>query len=115
MLDTGAAPNLIKSGTVEATTPINDKNRIWLSGISKDRIETEGSIAINYLGQNIEFHVVPDTFPISQDGILGADFLQNASTIDLTNRLVLWHGIKLCFTDTGKVKIPARAHSIHAF
>ncbi|XP_011859737.1 PREDICTED: uncharacterized protein LOC105557175 [Vollenhovia emeryi] len=86
MVDTGAAPNLIKPS----------------------------SININYLGHRINLHMVTDDFPISQNGILGSDFLQDASRIDFSENLVMWQGHPIYFNDRETAVVPARSKTVLA-
>jgi len=89
MIDTGAAPNIIKQRSVHPEATIVDEN-VYLSGITKERIKTLGTIKTSYMGYPLDLQVVPDNFPITQEGILGSDFLDNASIIDLENKAVHW-------------------------
>lgn len=82
MIDTGAAPNVIKENFVGNKRKINQCEILYLNGITPEKIKTLGSIEIELLGYPVTLHVVPNEFPIVQEGILGSDFLQDASKID---------------------------------
>lgn len=110
MIDTGAAPNLIKRRSVRSEVIVRDEN-VYLSGITKERIKTLGTIKISYMGYPIELQVVPDNFPITQEGILGSDFLEDVSVIDLENKAVRWQGVQIPFSQRDTVVIPARSRT----
>lgn len=69
---------------------INNENKIFLKGISNERIESFGSINLTLIFENLsiehQFHVVSDDFDIPSHGILGKDFLKKYHcTIDYGN------------------------------
>ena len=111
MVDTGAAPNLIKERNLHPETNINRSDTLYLSGITSGKIKTLGSVKVEYKGYPILMHTVSDRFPITQEGILGSDFLRDATNIDLKNRFVLWHGIQIPFAQNETVVIPARSRA----
>ncbi|EFN84673.1 hypothetical protein EAI_04357, partial [Harpegnathos saltator] len=79
MIDTGAAPNLIKRGTLTRNNEINLNDTLLLKGITAGSIPTLGSTTIKYMGFPIKLHVINDVnddFPIAQEGILGSAFLK---------------------------------------
>lgn len=108
MVDTGAAPNIVKLRSIH---PVSRDDPLYLSGITTGRVETLGSIRASYMGYPIILHIVPDNFPIAQEGILGSDFLRDASSINLIERFVEWQGIKIPFCTRETVVIPARSHA----
>jgi len=111
MIDTGAAPNVIKQRSIHPSTPIARDDPLYLSGITSGRVETLGTIEIQMMGHPVSLHVVPDCFPIAQEGILGSDFLRDASNINLSEKYVEWQGTKIPFSSRETVVIPARAQS----
>ena len=77
MIDTGSDLNLIKEYCVNSRTWVN-RNRIYnLVGISPEIIPTKGGIKTRINGIETDFHIVPNNFPISQNGILGMTFLKH--------------------------------------
>jgi len=108
MVDTGAAPNVIKKRSLHPETVIKRGDTLFLSGITNGRVETLGSIEISVMGHPVTLHVVPDNFPIAQEGILGSDFLRDASTINLSERYIEWQGTKIPFSTRETIVIPAR-------
>ena len=86
LIDTGAEPNLIKEKLIGVTTQDNNV-LVKLVGITKNPVYTLGTIKLNILGGLTHFHVVPNNFPIEEDGILGRDFLKQAEAkIDFKNK-----------------------------
>jgi len=82
----GSDINLIKNESLNENVPNNSKIVFELSGVTKGRTRTIGVAKIRIFGIEILFHIVPNNFPIRQDGILGTEFFksQNA-TIDYLN------------------------------
>lgn len=111
MIDTGAAPNVIKKRSLHPDVEIKHDNPLYLSGISSGRVETLGSIEILVLGHSVSLHVVPDNFPIAQEGILGSDFLRDATNINLSEKYVEWHRNRLPFASRETIVAPARSQT----
>jgi len=111
MVDTGAAPNVIKKRSLHPEAVIKRDDTLFLSGITNGRVETLGSVEIFVMGHPVTLHVVPDNFPIAQEGILGSDFLRDASTINLSERYVEWQGTKIPFSSRETIVIPARSQA----
>lgn len=109
MVDTGAAPNLIKKRNVHPETPISSQETLLLSGITKGKVKTLGSINIIFMGYPLTFHIVPDNFPIAQEGILGSDFLRNTSRIDFQEKRIIWHGEIIPFVLRETIVVPSRS------
>lgn len=63
------------------------------------------------LGHLIPFHVVPSSFPIETDGILGSQFCEGTADILCTQQCVMWHGHRLPFANATRTNIPARSNS----
>jgi len=111
MVDTGAAPNVVKKRSLHPEAVIKKNDTLFLSGITSGRVETLGSVEISVMGHPVALHVVPDNFPIAQEGILGSDFLRDASTINLSERYVEWQGTKIPFSSRETIIIPARSQA----
>lgn len=111
MVDTGAAPNLVKIRNLHPGTEIQHNDTLYLSGITEGKIKTLGSTTISYMGHPFHIHAVTNNFPIPQEGILGSDFLQNASKIDFEDRSLTWQNIRIPFAQRETVVIPARSRS----
>lgn len=108
MVDTGAAPNIVKKSSIHPETLIIRNDPLYLSGITSGRAETLGSINIELMGHPVTLHVVPNNFPIAQKGILGSDFLRDAAS-DFVRRHVEWQRIHIPFSSHETVVIPARS------
>jgi len=106
MIDTGAEPNLIKARNVHPDTQILREDKLHIAF---------GSIQVLLMGHPLRMDVVPDNFPIPQEGILGTDFLKDsASTLIKYNAQgsITWHGITIPCTRQGAVLIPAKTAKI---
>ena len=108
MLDTGAEPNLIKVSKVKEGTAINAKDRLTLQGITEGRVETHGSTQVRISGKSVEFYVVPDSFPITTEGLLGTSFCSSGATISYPEQRIVWGDIIILFSNNA-VTIPARS------
>lgn len=112
MVDTGAAPNLIKRHKVKPDAKIDARVLLKLTGITDGEIKTLGELRTHVRGHAVTFHVVNEDFPIPQDGILGADFLSGAGTINFINQTTDWHGHTFPFTQREVLRIPARSRAV---
>lgn len=86
IVDTGAELTLIKENVI-ANKQYSTNNIIQLKGINEKIVFTLGTVSLNIkIGEYTvphDFHIIPESFPINHDGILGRDFLQaNNSIID---------------------------------
>ncbi|XP_025161027.1 uncharacterized protein LOC112589987 [Harpegnathos saltator] len=112
MIDTGAAPNLIKKGTLTRNNEIDPIDTLLLKGITAGSIPTLGSITIKYMGFPIKLHVINDDFPIAQEGILGSAFLKDAGSIDFKNQILTWQGVPIPLSNNTLVTVPARTRGV---
>lgn len=67
------------------------------------------------MGHTIVLHVVDDGFPITQEGILGSEFLCDADSINFGARKIYWQGIAIPFVQRERALIPARSQKILQF
>ncbi|KYQ49520.1 hypothetical protein ALC60_11414 [Trachymyrmex zeteki] len=111
MIDTGAAPNVIKKRNLTPEILIRDDTPLYLSGITSGRIETLGSIELIIMNHPVFLYIVPDNFPIAQEGILGSDFLPDATSINLLEKHVEWRGNRIPFSEGETITVPARSQS----
>jgi len=112
LLDIGADPNLIKARNLKPNTAILRENTLYLSDIGIGYTKTLGSIEISFMGFQDKFHVVPDTFQIREEGILGNDFLGRYSAIiNYKTGQVECNGSKIQIKIRNSIVIPARSIS----
>ncbi|KYN27480.1 hypothetical protein ALC57_03135 [Trachymyrmex cornetzi] len=72
-------------------------------------IEPSAQINVQWQPKIVPFHIVPDTFPIFSDGILGTKFFQSQkATIDYLRKSLIVNGIPYFFHYNEIVTIPAR-------
>ena len=109
MIDTGAAPNLIKIRNRRPEIYVQTQQSILLSGITDGNIKTLGAVEIKFMGYAIILQVVTNDFPISQEGILGSDFLCSATKIDFVQKILTWRDITIPFTQRNTVIVPPRS------
>lgn len=109
MIDTGAAPNVVKKRSLHPHTPIAYGELLYLSGITSGRVETLGSVEIEFMGHPVALYVVPDNFPIVQEEILGSDFLRDATNINLQEQCLEWQGVRIPFSTRETMVVPARS------
>ena len=113
MIDTGSDLNLIKEYCVNSRTWVN-RNRIYnLVGISPEMIPTKGEIKTRINGIETDFHIVPNNFPISQNGILGMTFLkQQGATFSIAGIDIQLGNSKLPSVNYKSFCLPARAKTL---
>lgn len=79
LVDTQADISIFKENSIYNNINVNSLRTINIKGITSDTISTIGTALIELnIGDRIighEFHIVPDTFNINTDGIIGKDFL----------------------------------------
>jgi hypothetical protein len=109
MIDTGAAPSIVKLKNIQTHTYLNTEDILTLSGITTEKIRTLGSIEVLLHGYPLTLNVVNNNFPMPQSGILGSDFIRYCSKIDFDQKFILWQGIQIPFTDEQSAIIPPRS------
>jgi len=111
MIDTGAAPNLIKKRALRPDVEIRAET-MALSGITDGNIETLGAVDITFKGHPVTLQVVDSNFPISQEGILGSDFLGNETDISYSKQIITWRDQELHFSRGKEITLPPRSRTI---
>lgn len=114
LLDSGAGPCLIKRKFVLAPAEIDETNILHLIGISPQLVPTLGKVVLSLLGCFTEFHMVPDDFPILQDGIIGTSFLsKHKAKINWEGNQLELNDLSIPFSNqAGSYTIPARTRKI---
>ena len=78
IIDTGAELNLIKKNIIKTNIPIDSEIKYSLFGINEHGVKTQGQTKIIINGEAVPFQVVPHTFPIEFDGMVGMPFLSDS-------------------------------------
>lgn len=87
LIDTGAEVTQVKINALKGDTLIYEDQKIKLRGIDKDAMPTEtlGYTHLTFfIGGKRVIHtlsVVPVSFPIEYEGVIGSDFLQSMNAI----------------------------------
>jgi len=79
MIDRRAEPNLIKARNVHPDMQILREDKLHIVGVTDGFVESLGSIQVSLMEHPLRMDVVPDNFQISQEGILGTDFLKDSA------------------------------------
>jgi len=74
--------NVIKARSVHPDAQILRENKLHIVGVTDGFIESLDSIRVSLIRQPLRIDVVPDNFPILQEGILETDFLKDSVPID---------------------------------
>lgn len=78
LCDSQADISVIKISAVEYQLRINGDERINIKGVTKDIIESIGTVQLELRFEStrikFKFHVVPDEFNVPSNGIIGRDF-----------------------------------------
>ena len=108
-------PNLIKQGLIKPNLFI-DKNTVYrLAGISEGLVLTQGCVRINLDEGSCRMNVVPDSFPIEADGILGIEFLKEQdATLSFRSDALLWGNPRetIPFITHDLLYLPARTKTL---
>ena len=112
MIDTGSDLNLIKY-CVNSRTWTN-KNRVYnLVGITREMILTQGEIKTLINGVETHFHIVPNNFPIPQNGILGMAFLkQQGATLSVAGIDIYVGSKNIPSINHKTISLPARTKTL---
>lgn len=111
MLDTGAQPSIIKKGCITPNAYINNKDIIQFTGITKDVVNTLGSLTANVENVPVTFHVVPDEFPIITQGFIGSSFfLEQNACINYGDKSIKWRNCTFPFKIKESVVLPPRTN-----
>ncbi len=81
MLDNGASLNIIKLSALRRDLPVNIYEKKQISEITNEAIDTIGTINIQIKNDIEPFHVVPNAFPITSDGMLGRNFFKKHEAV----------------------------------
>lgn len=81
LVDSQAEISIIKKFSLKDDAIINNNNIVNIIGVTEGSVQSLGTInsLLNISEEteiDIEFAVVPDSFPIPTDGIIGKDFLK---------------------------------------
>ncbi|KOC59990.1 hypothetical protein WH47_10118 [Habropoda laboriosa] len=106
MVDRGAEPNLIKISALKEDTRIDRYDKLSIRGVTHERVSTLGSAYLTLYKMPLKFHVVPDSFPINVEGILGFTFLRDQATISYTKNSVIWNDIAIPFFNQNQREVP---------
>ena len=79
LVDTGAELSIIHKGKLKNNASVNTKNKFILCGIGGKTVTTLGEILLTINGSLYSFQLVPDDLRLSEDGILGMNFLKDGS------------------------------------
>ncbi|KOC63376.1 hypothetical protein WH47_04094, partial [Habropoda laboriosa] len=87
----------------------NQNEVLLLSGITTQQVLTIGQVTINVLDRLATIHAVDNSFPITQEGIIGSDFLvQQKARINYRNKRLEYGTQIIPFESEERLVIPAR-------
>ena len=75
-MDTGSQVNLIDLFSLDPNVDIHMHDRLRITGITSDHLDSIGASYIDIFGSRSKFYVFKDSFPLSGNGILGLEFLK---------------------------------------
>ena len=81
LINTASEQCIIKHYLISDNNDMDSTRRIYLRDISGKSILSLGTTEVNLFDSTITFHVVPDEFPISCEGIIGLEFLGDLKAI----------------------------------
>ena len=81
MLDNGSSINAIKIGSLHDYVEVNESDAICIGGITPETMKTLGTVEITIKNTPYVFHVVPESFPIDEDAILGRRLMREQEAV----------------------------------
>lgn len=112
-VDTGAEISTIKLGSVNINTPIDTNHVISISGVTSGESFTLGKVHMILSELPCELHVVPDSFPIETDGLLGWDvFEAYGGQVNAARRCLEFCSIMIPFVPENELAIPPHTRKI---
>lgn len=114
MLDTGADINVIKLNAVKPNIHCTPTDNTQITGTTDGTIKTLGSVNVQIGNSWHVFHLVDNSFPIKEDGILGTKFLytENATISFGTGTITTDNCKPLKILDENIVSIPSRTGKV---
>ena len=76
-MDTGSQCNLISLNVLSDNVDIHLYDRVVITGVTSNRMESAGAVYLKIFGVVAEFHALRDPLPHAGDGILGLEFLRS--------------------------------------
>jgi O-acetyl-ADP-ribose deacetylase (regulator of RNase III) len=111
LLDTGADLNIIKLDSLSDEVIVNVDDTYELQGIHENLVSTMGSVLLDIqIGNStkqVQFQVVPTTFPIPQDGIMGRPLLEQLKAVINCEKGTLTSDVS-----ENEINVPARSHVV---
>lgn len=77
LVDTGSQLNLIKESCLDSEIIVDTKKIVHITGVGRGNVRTYGEVTLAFKNIFTKFHIVGDSFPIKQDGILSVPFLRS--------------------------------------
>lgn len=112
-VDTGADISVIKESKISKNLRINKSEILAIVGVTPGESLTLGKFIIVLHNIECEMHIVPDSFPIDTDGLIGWDILSKCNgQIHASDRYLLLNGKTIPFISDEKFTIPARHKQI---
>ena len=109
LFDTGSSVSIIKESSLKSFILINRKQVLKLVWIGSNTVSTLGEIKVLIHGMVSTFHVVSQSFPFVQDGILGIDFLKyHRATLNFDDDCLLLGEEKYPLFAYTNIHVPAR-------
>ena len=113
MVDTGSNLNLTKENAVDSRAWINRETIYHITGIGSGMYTTLGKIKVKVKGVETHFNIIPENFPIKQQGILGMQFLrENKAVLNFGDEELMFRDQSIPFQEYHTVHLPARTKKL---
>ncbi|XP_066583416.1 uncharacterized protein [Prorops nasuta] len=119
LFDTGADISIIKAGVLQGKTMINQKENT-VTGLGNYPFTTAGTVELHVkIGKHVILHpfqVIPSSFPLIADGILGVDFWEkNVYTVNRDHSItMLGHSWQIHYSAPRTVTLKPRTETLVA-
>ena len=98
-VDSGAGINLMKEAMVLEDNEVFPLKKSFVMG--KDRHQSHFATYFSYLNNKHLFHIIPNDFPLPEDGIIGLPFFTKYDRYAITPKFLVLDNYKLPLHDDG--------------
>ena len=112
-VDSGADISVVKCSSLQPNTYIDTRDILEIKGVTPGKTQTLGRAQIPLLKSQCKIHVVPDSFPIDTEGLLGWDVINELSgCIDAAAKHIRLSNIIIPFVVDERISIPSRVRRV---
>lgn len=113
-VDTGADISVIKkSALLNANGKVDKTQILAIKGVTSGKCQTLGKVNLTLSGLPCEMHIVPDSFPIPVQGLLGWDFIhKHGGRVNAATSTLKFDNTSFPFKEDEKFIIPPKSSRV---